>query len=222
MATSNPFNVAHIETGTGTEALVDVSMDHSHPLPQQDDVEKKKSLIREEILGRLRWNVLAPPSTVEVVDFDTTGELCWRPLLLDPKHPLAHEAVTELPQSRMAVVLAMIEYWDCLGMMDEAPPPLLIENTDGQAVTIEQFVIKVSEYAQSLRQTIYDIENRYPSSQRSVDLYYDSTDAPEPQETGEPDFVFPLHLISKDTSLTGELETEWIRREREFAKTFGG
>lgn len=127
---------------------------HLQRIPKEDDAS-----LKIEALNRLKWNVLASPSTAEVVDLNKAGELCWQPLLTDPKHPLAEEPVTSPSTSHIHIELAQIYYWECLGMVDESPPPLLIHNPDGRAITVEQFVVEVSAYAKSLRQMIDEIED---------------------------------------------------------------
>ncbi|KAI4941483.1 hypothetical protein J4E86_010516 [Alternaria arbusti] len=219
MAPSSTSNEIRIEPGA--EVLADVSMNNSHPVSQHDNLGKRKPFVRVESLDRLKWNVLASPSTIEAVDFDESGEVCWRPLLLDPKHPLADEAVTKLPIPRMGVKLVMIEYWKSLGMMDEAPPPLVIDNTDGRTITIEQFVLRVSEYAYSLREMLCEIEDREPSSQESAEIYYYSTGAPKLQEPGNL-YVFPLNFKTNESSSVHEIEAQWVRREWLFVENYGG
>ncbi|KAH6848488.1 hypothetical protein BKA58DRAFT_285389, partial [Alternaria rosae] len=124
----------------------------------QEVPHEETSLLCKKALDRLRWDLLAPPSTVQVIDVNEEGEPIWRSILVDPKHPLADEAVTEVPRSRMRIVFGMLEGWECWERYEDNPPPapLLIENIDGKTITIEQFIVKVSEYAQSLRETIFE------------------------------------------------------------------
>ncbi|KAI4611876.1 uncharacterized protein J4E87_010378 [Alternaria ethzedia] len=187
-------------------------------IPKDDDVS-----LRTEALDRLRWNVLASPSTVEVIDLNEASELneanelCWSLLLADPKHPLAEDPVTSPPTSRIHIMLAMIDHWECLGMIDESPPPLLIHNTDRRAITVEQFVTEVSAYAKSLRELIDEIEDVSSAAEKeSRCLYYDSADGLESLDSGGMEDVFPLHFMSSRSYSAEEFRREWMKRERLF------
>jgi hypothetical protein len=142
--------------------------------------------------------------------------------LLSPKHPLADEAVTKIPRSRMRIVLNMIEYWECwfdMDMMDDIPPPLLIENSDGRAITVEQFIVEVSKYAESLRDTIYEIEDRGPWQKEDARVYYFLITGPKYREAEDPDVVFAIHHISDITNSVRDFEDEWVRKERGLSNT---
>ncbi|KAI4702814.1 hypothetical protein J4E89_010151 [Alternaria sp. Ai002NY15] len=181
-------------------------------IPKDDDVS-----LRTEALDRLRWNVLAPPSTVEVVDLNEAGELCWKPLFINPKHPLAEEPVTARPTFDIRVIFVMIHYWKCLGMMDESPPPLHIHNTDGRAITVEQFVTQVSAYAESLREMIDEIEDvSLAAEKESRCLYYYSNYGLRSWNGGGTEDVFPLNFQSSVSSSAEEFREHWVRRERLF------
>jgi hypothetical protein len=70
---------------------------------------------------------------------DENNEPHWFPLLAEPYHTVAMEPITEPPRSRMLVVLALVEYadyWQDSG--DEPPAPLVIENLDGQPISVTQ------------------------------------------------------------------------------------
>ena len=180
--------------------------------PKEDDVS-----LRTEALDRLRWNVLASPSTVEVVDLNEAGELCWKPLFTNPRHPLAEEPVTARPTFDIRVVFLMIHYWKCLGMMDESPTPLHIHNTDGRAITVEQFVTKVSAYAESLREMIDEIEDvSLAAEKESRCLYYYSNYGLRSWNGGGTEDVFPLNFKSSVSSSAEEFREHWVRRERLF------
>ncbi|KAI4618778.1 hypothetical protein J4E80_005382 [Alternaria sp. BMP 0032] len=181
-------------------------------IPKDDDVS-----LRTEALDRLRWNVLASPSTVEVVDLNGAGELCWKALLTDPKHPLAEEPVTTRPTFHIRVIFVMIHYWKCLGMMDESPPPLHIRNTNGRAITVEQFVTQVSAYADSLREMIDEIEDvSLAAEKESRCLYYYSNYGLRSWNGGGTEDVFPLNFMSSVSSSAEEFREHWVRRERLF------
>jgi hypothetical protein len=231
-------------------------------------LEEDDASLRIEALNRLKWNVLASPSTVEVVDLNKAGELCWKPLSTDPKHPLAEEPVTSSSTSHIHIELAQIYYWECLGMIDKSPPPLLIhnpdgraitveqfvsevsayaqglrgmiyetedlsfgdssyednpppaplliENIDGKTITIEQFIVKVSEYAQSLRETIFECKGRAWSRYERACLWFDAVSGPKRRDAEDPDVLFYVDFTSNSWSSSNEIEADLVRKEKRF------
>jgi hypothetical protein len=46
------------------------------PIVHEEPLDEHESLVRVNAMKRLRLNVLSPPSTAEVLDFDEAGEVC--------------------------------------------------------------------------------------------------------------------------------------------------
>jgi hypothetical protein len=99
--------------------------------------------IREDLLYRLRWNVLATLDNIEIATgpYDQTTNV---PLF---GHPLADEPIADPPFSRIDEVCI----GECLVQMDyryeyKAPPALTINNEDGNPITLGQFVTETHAY----------------------------------------------------------------------------
>lgn len=211
----NPTNRIHIVPGSIDFAEASRNF---HLLPQQEVPDKEKNLLRKRALDRLRWDLLAPPSTVQIIDVNEVGKPSWQSMLMNPKHPLADEAVTEVPRSRMCIVFDMIEGWECWERYEGNPPPapLLIENIDGKTITIEQFIVKVSEYAQSLRETIFECEGRAWSRHESACLWFDAVSGPKRRDAEDPDVLFYVDFTSNSWSSSSEIEADLVRKEKRF------
>jgi hypothetical protein len=123
--------------------------------------EPSETVFLHHLADRLIWSLLQAPSTVQVLDMDENNDPHWFPLLTEPHHPVAVEPITEPPRSRMLVVLDLVEYADYFqDSGDEPPAPLVIENLDGQPISVAQFITKVHEYTLRLRDQIYELEDR--------------------------------------------------------------
>jgi len=109
MVYPGPSNPVHIPPGSIDFA----EASRNFRLIPQEVPREEESLLHTSALDRLRWNLLAPPSTVQIIDSDEDREPMWRLMLVDLKHPLADEAVTEVPRSRMCVAFDMVEAREC-------------------------------------------------------------------------------------------------------------
>jgi hypothetical protein len=105
--------------------------------------------IREDLLYRLRWNVLATLDNIEIAtgSYDQTTNV---PLF---GHPLADEPIAVPPFSRIDEVYIA----ECLDKVDfrheipeeyryKPPPALTINNEDGNPITLGQFVTQTHAY----------------------------------------------------------------------------
>jgi hypothetical protein len=106
-----------------------------------------------EIFNRLKWSVLDPPSDVQVFGRDDQGALQWRPL---SDASLGGTAVNP-PQSRLVVSIEPLHswwHWHDSGTQHLRPTQLLIENADGQPISVRQFIQAVHCYAFPLRKLL--------------------------------------------------------------------
>lgn len=162
--------------------------------------------------------VLDAPDTAEILELDGHGEPQWRPLLTTPNHPFAHKSVTNPPRSRMLIVLTMIqswEYWHDALAEDSCPAPLLIENADGQPISVAQLIAELHEYIKHLRDLIYEIEDRDPSE--NARLYLLGVVGPKRKDAGNADAQFWVHLDS-DVVMNALNEEVWVRKAQRFAR----
>jgi hypothetical protein len=105
--------------------------------------------IREDLLYRLRWNVLATLDNIEIATgpYDQTTNV---PLF---GHPLADESIADPPFSRIDEV-CIAECLDKVVIRHEIPeeyrykppPALTINNEDGNPITLGQFVTQTHAY----------------------------------------------------------------------------
>ncbi|CAG5137437.1 uncharacterized protein ALTATR162_LOCUS107 [Alternaria atra] len=188
-----------------------------NPIPEGDE-----GLFAEELTDRLRWSVLDPATTAQIVELDNTGTPQWRPLLGAPNHALAEEPVTQPPRSRMLIAFDVVygaDYWLDADALDERPAPLVIENAGGQPITFAQFVSELHRYALELRETIFEIENRGNSD--NARLYCSGASGPKRKDAGDPDALFMVYLDSDMFTSGQEFEQDWIRKAERFAKKAG-
>ncbi|KAH7065808.1 hypothetical protein BKA63DRAFT_524665 [Paraphoma chrysanthemicola] len=106
---------------------------------------------RQDLLWRLRWNVLAPVDNIEIATGppDQTTDLPLR------DHPLASESLADPPLSCIDEIsigdftdkldreMAMPKEWQF-----QPPATLKINNEDGAPITLGQFVREVHEYVE--------------------------------------------------------------------------
>jgi hypothetical protein len=189
----------------------------NQPLSNTIRTDADKALLRDEVTERLKWSLLDPPSKIEIIDLNEAGEPYWRPLLEDPKHVLAGVAATEPPRSRMLVVLDMVdswEYWQDACAYDDRPAPLLIENVDGQPISVEQFVTEIHKYTVSLRDLLYEAEGRDESEKQHARYYYLLTMGPTRKNAGDANAEFRIHHQSDCLNSDEDFEkySAWIAR----------
>jgi hypothetical protein len=104
------------------------------------------------VFDRLKWSVLDSPSKAEIFDVVEEDETRWTPLFTDP---IAEEAALSPPQSRLQISIEPLNSWENWQQSDTDPPEqLLVENTDGQPISIKQFIQVVHDYAIPLRELL--------------------------------------------------------------------
>jgi hypothetical protein len=165
----------------------------------------------------LKWSLLDVSSTAQVLDLGENNEPQWFPLLAEPHHAVAAEPITSPPRSRMLVVLDLVEYserWQDFG--DEAPAPLLVENLDGQPISIAQFVTGVHDYTLRLRDVIYEIEDR-ADSEKAV-LYFLGASGLKRKDEADANARFAVHFASDVLEDGGMLESLWALNVRRFVE----
>lgn len=177
-----------------------------------------EGLFVDEITDRLKWQMLDPPDTAEILDLDGNGGPQWRPLLATPNHPFARKSVTEPPRSRILLALEIVHYWeywhDALAEEDR-PAPLLIENADGRPVSVGRLITKLHDYVKELRDLIYEIEDRDVSE--DAILYLFSISGPTRKDANNPDALFTV-LINSDVTTNVGFEEEWARKAQLFVR----
>jgi hypothetical protein len=130
-----------------------------------------------EIFNRLKWSVLESLSDVQVFGQDDEGVLHWRPLLDESNKALLDGAAMDPPQSRLEVSIEPLHswwHWNDSGTQHLRPAQLLIENSDGQSISVRQFIQAVHGYALPLRKLLLrctDISD--PSNQDSARFFFD-------------------------------------------------
>jgi hypothetical protein len=183
--------------------------------------EEDQDVFLYDITDRLKWSLLDPPSSIEVLDLNEKGSPRWSHLLKDPKHTLAEEAITNPPRSRMLVVLDMVAYWEFwqdANAWDECPAPLVIENTDGRPITVEQFVTKVGAYANELRNLMFEAEGRDEAERLRARYYFLLAMGPRRKDAGDTEAIFSITLQSDVVNSDAEMADWWSRLEHRYMK----
>jgi hypothetical protein len=117
----------------------------------------------------------------------------------------------------MLVVLVVVEYSERRqDSGDEAPAPLLIENLDGQPISIAQFVTEVHDYTLRLRDLIYEIEDR-EDSEKAV-LYFFGASGPKRKDAADANARFAVHVASNVVQDDVLLERTWADNVRRFVE----
>jgi hypothetical protein len=110
-----------------------------------------------EIFNRLKWSILDPPSDVQVFGRDDEGVLQWRPLSDESNKSLFDVAAMIPPQSRLEISIEPLHswwHWHDSGTQHLRAAHLLIENADGQPISVRQFIQAVHDYALPLRKLL--------------------------------------------------------------------
>ncbi|KAK8008188.1 hypothetical protein PG991_010739 [Apiospora marii] len=150
------------------------------------------ALFAELRFMRLKWSLFRPVSEIQ------------------PDHPLASQSATDPPRHRMIVVLDSVEsweYWHDAEAMDDRPLPLVIDNKNGEMVTIGQFVTQVHAYASSIKTVVYDCL-AVPSTRDDVEFYYDGCLSPRASAAAETDVTFSVCMMD-DYNLPIVVEAHW-------------
>ncbi|KAK7962895.1 uncharacterized protein PG986_003720 [Apiospora aurea] len=156
------------------------------------------SLFAEKRFMRLKWSLLRPVSEIQVLTIAEDAPV-WTRLFGtqdQPSHPLALQSATEPPRYRMTVIMDDVErweYWQDAEAMDDRPPPLVIENKNGDMISIGQFVSEIHAYASSIKTVIHDCL-AVPLSREEVDFYYFGCLSPRVSAAAEPDAKFLICL----------------------------
>jgi hypothetical protein len=92
----------------------------------------------EIFMFRLNWSVLEKPSNTELLSIDAEDKPQWTLLF---SSPIADEAATNPPVSRLEIGIYPLSDWEHWQQADEEPPAYgLIENTDGRPISVKQFM----------------------------------------------------------------------------------
>lgn len=120
------------------------------------------------IFDRLNWSILDLPSKAEMFFLDSEGKLQWVSL-----STVADETAMKLPQSRLQIKVQLLASWEHWQQAKEEPPkPLLIDNTDGQPISVKQFMQAVHDYALSLRWLLCKSCNLYGPEEVANTRFY--------------------------------------------------
>jgi hypothetical protein len=170
----------------------------------------------DHLADRLNWSLLAAPSTIQVLDMDSNNSPQWYPLFPSKSHhdALAALPITSPPRSRMLVVLNQVEYAEYFqDSGDEPPTSPVIENLDGQPISVAQFVSEVHEYTLGLRNVIHELEDR-ADDEKAVFLF-SRVSGPKRQDAGDTNarFVVDMHSnVVRDDELLEAMCANRIRR----------
>jgi hypothetical protein len=129
-----------------------------------------------DIFNRLKWSVLDSPSDVQVFGPDDEGVLQWRPLTEESSKSQLDETAMDPPQSRLEVTIEPLQSW--WNWVDSntthlRPAQLLIENADGQPISIRQFIQAVHSYALSLRELLLRCMDVDPYDEHRARFFFD-------------------------------------------------
>jgi hypothetical protein len=175
-------------------------------------------VFQERLTDRLKWSLLASPSTIQVLDMDANSEPQWYPLLAEPHHRVAMQPITDTQRSRMLVILDFVEYAEYYSDSgDEVPAPLVIENLDGTPICVAQFVHEVHVYVVGLRDVIYELEDRV--REEEAVYYFMGASGPRWSDAGDEDARFGVWM-SSDVVKNDEkiLEEIWQGQVRRFVE----
>lgn len=117
------------------------------------------------------------PLDVQVFGRDDEGVWQWRPFSDECNKPLLHGAAMDPPQSRLEVSIEPLHswwHWHDSGTQHLRPAQLLIENADGQPISVRQLIEAVHGYAVPLRKLLLrctDIND--PSNQGRARFFFD-------------------------------------------------
>ena len=169
---------------------------------------------------RLKWSVLDPPSEVEIFFLDLEDQSQWAPLFTDP---IADEAATNPPRSQLQIRLQPLDSWEHWRQAEKEPPkPLLIENTDGQPISVKQFIQAVHSYAVPLRKLLCRCCDIYaPQAEAHARFYFTCTMGLIESTPGDPCTGLQVQVI-EDTDEDGHqlafhLETVEILYRKQLA-----
>ncbi|KAF2123713.1 hypothetical protein P153DRAFT_147956 [Dothidotthia symphoricarpi CBS 119687] len=119
------------------------------PPPAQDSASTD---VNRVFIYRLKWSVLDSPSKAEILSLDAEDNPQWTPLFLDP---VADEAATDPPQSRVQISLEPLDAWEHWQQAEKDPPaPGFVENTDGRPISVKQLMQATHDYAVPLRRLL--------------------------------------------------------------------
>lgn len=135
------------------------------PSPQISSTRYASKTEVHPVFDRLKWSILDPLSDVQILGANAQGEANLQPFFEGPEYALAEEPATEPPNARLHIVIEPLHSWhqwrDCKHLK---PAPRLIENTDGQPVSVRQFMQAVHHYAAPMREVLCqctDIDSPY-------------------------------------------------------------
>lgn len=130
-----------------------------------------------DIFNRLKWSVLDSPSDVQVFGPDDEGVLQWRPLTEESSKSQLDETAMYPPKSRLEITIEPLQswwHWHDSDTKHLRPAQLLIENADGQPISVRQFIQAVHAYALPLRKLLLrcmDVTD--PSNQQRARFFFD-------------------------------------------------
>lgn len=172
------------------------------------------------VFGRLKWSVLDSPSKVEIFFLDAEDNPQWAPLFTDP---IVGEAATNPPQSRLQIMLEPLGTWEHWRQAEKEPPKqLFIENTDGQPISVGQFIQAVHDYAVPLRRLLCRCCDIYAPEEEAHARFYFTRIMDLVESTPENPYTrLQVHVV-EDTDedghqLAGTLESVEIRYRRQLA-----
>ncbi|EMD60245.1 hypothetical protein COCSADRAFT_164373 [Bipolaris sorokiniana ND90Pr] len=130
-----------------------------------------------KIFNRLKWSVLDHPSYAQVYVRDDEGALKWRALFDKANKSLCDASAMDPPQSRLQISIEPLHrwrHWHDSETQHLRPASLLIENTDGEQVSVEKFIHAVYNYALPLHKLLLRCMNvRDPMEQDRTKFFFD-------------------------------------------------
>jgi hypothetical protein len=116
------------------------------------DIDESPDRMRQDLLDRLHWNIFGPLSDVSVRDGTILSPLS--------NHGIRFESVANPPVSRLAIHIMPCQEKHAMDEHEEEhryqpPKPIIIQNTNGTPITLEDFVPQVHLYLNVNREDIY-------------------------------------------------------------------
>jgi hypothetical protein len=129
-----------------------------------------------DVFNRLKWSLLDPPSDAQVFGRDEEGVLQWQPLSEESNKTLLDETAMDPPQSLLEITIEPLQswwHWHDSDTKHLRPAQLLIENADGQPISVRQFIQAVHDYALPLRKLLLGCMYVDESDEQHARFFFD-------------------------------------------------
>jgi hypothetical protein len=162
-----------------------------------------------DIFKRLKWSVLDPPSEVQVFIPDDEGVLQWRPLTEESSKSQLDGTAMDPPKSRLEITIEPLQswwHWHDSDTKHLRPAQLLIENADGQPISVRQFIQAVHGYALPLRKLLLQCMDVDPSDEQRARFFFNVITGGSMGESGQQGFAVN---VVEDSAGDGE-KCAWV------------